>query len=192
MAQVFDRSRLIEAFERLGADLAARGLFVEMAVYGGGALMLPFAWRRGTDDVDAVDAVVREGFDEAAVAPSVAHVAARLGLQHDWLNNAVGMFTPLDEDAALFAVSGLYPADGTPGLRTFLAKPHYLLAMKLHALRSFDRGERDLRDARALARHLGIRHVSALHDLYVSVYDEAPPEEASLRFRSVLDADAPS
>ena len=72
MAQVFDRTRLVEAFELLGADLSARGLFVEMAIYGGGALMLQFAWRRGTDDVDAV---VREGYDEAAVAPSVAHVA---------------------------------------------------------------------------------------------------------------------
>ncbi|MFF8801811.1 MULTISPECIES: hypothetical protein [unclassified Methylobacterium] len=188
MAQVFDRTRLVEAFELLGADLSARGLFVEMAVYGGGALMLQFAWRRGTDDVDAV---VREGYDEAAIAPSVAHVAERLGLQTDWLNNAVGMFTPLDEDEGLFTASGLYPAHGTPGLRTVLAKPHYLLAMKLHALRSLDRGERDLRDARALAQHLGIRDAAALHELYVSVYDEDPPEEAGLRFPSVLDADAP-
>jgi hypothetical protein len=183
MALAFDRTRLLQAFELLGADLSARGLFVELAVYGGGALMLQFAWRRGTDDVDAV---VREGFDEAALAPSVARVAEELGLQPDWLNNAVGMFTPLDEDEALFTSAGLYPADGTPGLRTFLATPRYLLAMKLHALQNLDRGDRDLRDARQLAAHLGIGDVAALHDLYASVYDEAPPDEASLRFRSVL------
>lgn len=187
MAPAFDRTRLLLALERLGADLSARGLFVELAVYGGGALMLQFAWRRGTDDVDAV---VREGFDEAALAPSIARVAEQLGLQPDWLNNAVGMFTPLDEDAALFTAAGLYPAEGTPGLRTFLATPRYLLAMKLHALQNLDRGDRDLRDARQLAAHLGIRDAAELHDLYVSIYDEAPPEEARLRFRSVL-RDAP-
>ncbi|BAU90698.1 hypothetical protein MPPM_2093 [Methylorubrum populi] len=183
MAPAFDRTRLLQALERLGADLSARGLFVELAVYGGGALMLQFAWRRGTDDVDAV---VREGFDEAALAPSVGRVAEQMGLPPDWLNNAVGMFTPLDEDESLFAAAGLYPAEGTPGLRTFVATPRYLLAMKLHALRNVDRGDRDLRDARQLAAHLGIRDAQALHDLYVSVYDEAPADETSLRFRSVL------
>ncbi|CAO4137814.1 hypothetical protein [Methylorubrum aminovorans] len=183
MAPAFDRTRLLLALERLGADLSARGLFVEMAVYGGGALMLQFAWRRGTDDLDAV---VREGFDEAALAPSVGRVAEELGLPPDWLNNAVGMFTPLDEDPAWFTATGLYPADGTPGLRTVLATPRYLLAMKLHALQNLGRGDRDLSDARQLALQLGIRDEAALHDLYVSVYDEVPPDEASLRFRSVL------
>ncbi|MBB2962362.1 hypothetical protein [Methylobacterium sp. R2-1] len=183
MALALDRTRLLHALERLGADLSARGLFVEVAIYGGGALMLQFAWRRGTDDVDAV---VREGSDEATLAPSVGRVAEELGLQPDWLNNAVGMFTPLEEDDAWFTAAGLYPADGTPGLRTFLATPRYLLAMKLHALQNLDRGGRDLRDARQLAAHLDLRDEAALHALYVSVYDEAPPDEASLRFRSVL------
>jgi hypothetical protein len=133
-----------------------------------------------------VDAVVREEFDEAALAPSVGRVAEQLGLQPDWLNNAVGRFTPLDEDESHFTGAGLYPAEGPPGLRAFLATPRYLLAMKLHALQNLDRGDRDLRDARQLAAHLGIRDAAALHGLYLSVYDEAPSDEASLRFRSVL------
>lgn len=106
MAPAFDRTRLLQALELLGADLSARGLFVEPAVYGGGALMLHFAWRRGTDDVDAV---FREGFDEAALAPSVGRVAEQLSLQPDWLNNAVGRFTPLDEDESLFTGAGPGP-----------------------------------------------------------------------------------
>lgn len=183
MAPALDRDRILQAFEALGADLAERGLLIEIAVYGGGALMLQFAWRRGTDDVDAV---VREGFDEAALAPSVRHVAERMGLSPDWLNNAVGMYTPLDEDEGLFLTAGSYPSDGTPGLRTVLAKPDYLLAMKLQALQTFDRGARDLNDAAALARHLGITDEAALHALYRSVYGEAPPDAASLRFKAVL------
>ncbi|MFY9289453.1 MAG: hypothetical protein WAP03_01940 [Methylorubrum rhodinum] len=183
MAPALDRDRILQAFEALGADLAERGLLIEIAVYGGGALMLQFAWRRGTDDIDAV---VREGFDEAALAPSVRRVAERMGLPADWLNDAVGMYTPLDEDEGLFLAAGSYPADGTPGLRTVLAKPDYLLAMKLQALQTFDRGDRDLNDAAALAKHLGIADEAALHALYRSIYDEAPPEEAGLRFKAVL------
>ncbi|MBE7247754.1 MAG: hypothetical protein INR63_22645 [Actinomycetospora chiangmaiensis] len=185
MAQPLDRNRLLDAFEALGADLADHGRFVELAIYGGGALMLQFAWRRATEDVDAV---VRAGYDESALAPSILRVAARLGLEPDWLNDAVGMFTPLHEDETLFALSGTYPTGGTPGLRTVLATPAYLLAMKLHALQSLDRGDRDLNDARALAVHLGIGDLAGLDRLYGSIYGEPPPPEARARFRSVIGA----
>lgn len=39
MALAFDRTRLLQALEQLGTDLSARGLFVELAVYGGGAAL---------------------------------------------------------------------------------------------------------------------------------------------------------
>lgn len=188
MGSLFDRDRLIQAFELLGADLASRNLFLELAVYGGGALILQFSWRRSTEDLDAV---VREGFDEAALTPSVLRVAERMGLEPDWLNNAVGAYTPLDEDDALFEASGSYPSGGTPGLRTFLAKPHYLLAMKLQALACLDRGDRDLEDARALAAHLRVSDTEALHRVYRSIYDEAPPVEAGARFGAVLAGATP-
>lgn len=185
MARPLDRDRLLEAFEALGSDLADHGQFVELAIYGGGALMLQFAWRRATEDVDAV---VRAGYDAAVLAPSVRRVAERMGFEPDWLNDAVGMFTPLDEDEALFALSGTYPTGGTPGLRTVLATPSYLPAMKLQALASLDRGDRDLNDARALATHLNIGDVETLDHLYRSIYGEAPPPEARARFRSVVGA----
>ena len=67
------------------------------------------------------------------------------------------MFTPSSEPEALFDLSGSYPAGSNPGLRVFVARrPVYLLAMKLKALRSLDRGERDMPDARRLAQHLGM------------------------------------
>lgn len=120
MRRPLDAERLRQALEALGADLAARGVFVELAVYGGGAPILQFAWRRSTWDVDAV---VRDGFDEAAMAPSVARVAGQMDLDPGWLNDAVGMFTPLDEPEVLFGLSGSYPAEGPPGLRTLVAGP---------------------------------------------------------------------
>ncbi len=128
---MLDRERLSQAFQLLGEDLAGKGVFLEIAVYGGSAIVMQFEWRRSTEDVDAV---VREGYDERALGTSVARVAERMGLPPDWLNNAVGMFTPLHESDSLFEMSGTYPDAGLPGLRVLLAKPHYLLAMKLKAL----------------------------------------------------------
>jgi hypothetical protein len=183
MTEGLDRHRLLQAFHRLGEDLAVRGLFIELAVYGGSALMLQFAWRLSTRDVDAV---VREGHDESLLAAASARVAAVMKLEPDWLNNAVGQFTPLREDETLFALAGTYPASSSPGLRVLVAKPHYLLAMKLLALRSHDRGDRDMADAQALALHLDIADEAALERLYRSIHDEPPPPEVRMRFSTVL------
>lgn len=178
------RDRLIEAFGHLGSDLASRGAFVELAVYGGSALVLQFSWRRGTEDVDAV---ARPGHDARLLGASAARVAGIMGLPADWLNDAVGMFTPLDEPDALFDVAGSYPASGTPGLRVLAAKPRYLLAMKLLALRSADRGDRDLEDARALAREVGIGGAGELAALYASIHGGHPPGDLLAQFAAVLE-----
>lgn len=179
----FDRERLLRAFEYLGTDLASRGVFLELAVYGGSAIMLRYAWRRGTEDVDAV---LRPGYDERDLAPSVSRVAEIMDLSADWLNDAVGMFTPLEEAETLFEVSGNFPALGMPGLRVLVATPHYLLALKLLALSSLDRGDRDLNDARSLAREMGITDVEALRRLYTSIHGAGPTDDLLRQFASVL------
>ena len=184
MGEPLDRNKLRGAFRKLGEHLAGRGAFVELAVYGGSAIMLQFEWRLSTEDVDAV---VREGYDEAVLAQSATEVARQMSLDPDWLNNAVGMFTPLREDETLFELAGSFPETSRPGLRILLARPHYLLAMKLQALGTLDRGQKDIADARALARHLGITHEDELCRLYVSIHDDRPPPEARIRFRAVLE-----
>ena len=184
MPRPLDRARLNEAFELLGTDLAERGHFVEIAVYGGSAIMLHFEWRRSTDDVDAV---LREGYDERVLAASVDLVGRRLGLHAGWLNDAVGMFTPLVEAESLFAAAGTYPTGGRSGLRVFVATPPYLLALKLAALGASGRGDRDADDARHLAREVGIVTEAALAELYVSIMGEEPPPEARLRFATLLE-----
>ena len=180
---MLDRTRLKEALGLLGEDLARRGLFLELAVYGGSALVLQFDWRQTTQDVDAV---VTARYDERLLVPSLAVVASAMDLPADWLNNAVGMFTPLSEDETLFEVSGNYPGLGTPGLRVLVARPHYLLGMKLLALANLDRGDRDMEDARRLARELGIVDVDALRGLYASIHGEPPTAGLLTSFASVL------
>ena len=105
---MLDRTRLKQAFGRLGEDLARRGVFLELAIYGGSALVLQFAWRRTTQDIVAI---VRAGYDERLLTSSLGVVAKAMDLPADWLNNAVGMFTPLHEDDALFEFAGDYPRD---------------------------------------------------------------------------------
>ena len=96
------------------------------------------------------------------------------------------MFTPLREEKTLFQVSGCYPADAPPGLRVFVTRPHYLLAMKLQALSNVGRGDRGMTDARAIARHLGITGEDELCRLYTAIHDERPPADARVRFPAVL------
>ena len=180
---MLNRTRLKQAFELLGSDLAKRGLLLEIAVYGGSALMLQFDWRRNTQDVDAV---ATAGHDGRLLAPSLGVVALAMDLPPDWLNNAVGMFTPLHEDETFFDFAGEYPRN-RPGLRVLVARPTYLLAMKLKALANLNRGDRDLDDARALAKELRIGDVHELHDLYVSIHREAPSAAVKRRLASVLE-----
>lgn len=59
--------------------------------------------------------------------------------------------------------------------------------MKLCALASYDRGDKDMDDARKLALHLGLAEERELIRLYVSIHDEEPSPEARLRFPTVLE-----
>ena len=59
-------------------------------------------------------------------------------------------------------------------------------AMKLYALGTYDRGEKDMEDARQLARHLGISEEEELMRLFASIHDEEPPVGARARFPAVL------
>ncbi len=83
---------------------------------------------------------------------------------------------------------GPIPTLAFPGFRVLLAKPHYLLAMKLKALANLDRGDRDLSDARNLAAELGLTQDEDLRKLYVSIHDEEPRDEIAMQFPAVLGA----
>lgn len=140
------------AFETMGRYLAEREVLGEIAVYGGTAILLQFAWRRTTEDVDAV---VLDAQREGVVKDAAAYAALRHGLAEDWLNNAVGAYTPLDEPSSFFTLFRSYPHDRPAGLRVLLARPEYLCAMKLKALQRADVGDRDFEDAVRLAAEIG-------------------------------------
>jgi hypothetical protein len=118
---------LADRFEELGRELAAKGLFVEIAAGAGAATLLLFEWAT----VDGLtELIVREIPFEEIVAPTSAQVAMRSGVEENWLDGAVGLTgSPADPDA-LFEASGTYPRSSRPGLRILVASEGYVDAMR--------------------------------------------------------------
>ena len=158
---------IVQAFDVMGRYLRDREIVGEIAVYGRSAILLQFAWGEATEDVDVV---IRTGERESAVKDAAAFAALRLGLPDDWLNTYVGAFTSEAESETYLSVQGAYPRGETPGLRVFLAKPEYICAMKLKALKRESVDDRDYADAVRLAAELHVETAEDLLALFASYF----------------------
>lgn len=177
---------VVAAFEVMGRYLRERGLLGEIAVYGRTAILLQFRWGDSTEDVDVV---IRTAERESAVKDAAAFAALQLGLPDDWLNNYVGAFTAESESESFFSAYGAYPRGETPGLRVFLAKPEYICAMKLKALRRETVDDKDFEDAARLAAEIGIDSTDDLLRLFDSYFPgESLDRDAAARLPEVADA----
>lgn len=153
---MFDRRELVAAFEAIGAAALANGTRLELAVYGGAALMLSSNFRFATEDVD----IASLGAPWPAWLTAVVRtIAERNGWAEDWLNDAVTFhLSPLAERAADHFEFGSFPQSGSPGLDVLVPTAPYLLALKLKAMRVLDavKGEREAADIRGLMRTLDV------------------------------------
>jgi hypothetical protein len=160
MADSFDRDTLLSAFSELGRLAWQRGRTIEIAVYGGSALVLTYDWRHATRDVDAVFEA-----DKQLVRELAAKVAIRHGWSPTWLNDGVKGFLSAADPGERRAI-GSFPSEDEPGLRVLLANPAYLFAMKCRAMRLAGAdGTSDVEDIRGLARELGITRAAEAFDL---------------------------
>ena len=174
------------AFSIMGEFLRDRKTVGEIAVYGGSAIMLQFDWRASTQDVDAM--VVSAG-NHGLVREAADRAARDLGLERSWLSEAVAQYTSRAGDASSLVFAGLYPATGTPGLRVLVAKPEYLLAMKLGALAREAIDDRDFDDARQLACGIGVTTVDQLEKAFLAYFPgEQLPARARLRLPDLARA----
>jgi hypothetical protein len=179
------------AFDAMGQMAAERGLIIEIAVYGGSCLILASDIRGTSGDVDAV--FLNEGKTIRQIADHVAH---RLGLPMDWINEAVTRTAPpIGNPEPNLLPFGEYPRtrDLPIGLRVFLPTPAYLLAMKILANRSVDDVEKiqlDLNDAVALMRVANISTrdalVALMAECYPNLLGEAGPS-LNARINAKLD-----
>lgn len=160
MTVAFDRDALLDAFDRIGRAAAAIGTKLQIAVYGGSALMLMSNFRFATEDVDVSE--LPRPIPEWLTA-IVREIARENRWQDDWFNDGVAFhLSPLADRAADHLEFGTFPRDGSsPGLVVSVPSAEYLLALKLKAFRIMDplRGETERLDILNLMQVVGVATV---------------------------------
>lgn len=160
MAAAFDRDQLLAAFDRLGRRARDHRTRLEIAVYGGSALILASNFRFATEDVDAV---TLDRDLPAWLHEEVHQVALENGWSADWFNDAISFhLSPLADRAAAHVEFGTFPRDAEPvGLVVHVPSAEYLLALKLKASRVADpaKGDQELQDIANLIRAAGVRSI---------------------------------
>jgi len=170
----FTRERIVEALTEVGERLYHRRKIGDVAVYGGSAMILQFDVAFITQDVDAI-----VNSEHGEVMRAVQEVGREKGWSSSWLNEGASVYvSPRDADD--MSHYGSFPSEDRVGLRVYVAKPEYLLALKLRALRI---GSRDVEDVLMLARHLGVR---TIEEFVAVVGRNFPNEQLDVRKRLVL------
>lgn len=156
MSAAFGRDALLDAFDRIGRAAVRAATKLQIAVYGGSALMLASNFRFATEDVD-VSKLEHPLPDWLATV--VREIAVENGWQDDWFNDGVAFHLSSLADRSDHLEFGTFPRDGgPPGLAVSLPSAEYLLALKLKAARIMDpvRGETERLDILNLMQVVGI------------------------------------
>lgn len=162
---------LHDAFMELGSRAQREGKVIDLAIYGGSALMLASNFRVTTQDVDAVV----EG-DQEMITRLAEDIARARSWPTDWLNDGVRTYlspqvSGVQEHHTLFRA---YPSEQEPGLRVFVPSPEYLLAMKLMAMRIDPTGDKsDVADILNLLDIVGLTTEEEVINFAAHFYPEA-------------------
>ena len=151
--QIFDLQALEFALNELGRRSYELGKTVEIAVYGGSALLLTMNRTVSTRDVDGVFEK-----DKDFVRKLAAEMAEEFDWDENWLNDGVkGWLSAIDANPGVKFLFRTYPSEERAGLRVFVPKPEYLFAMKCRAMRigGVDSSS-DVEDIRQLAEKIGL------------------------------------
>jgi hypothetical protein len=157
MAAAFDRTALLDAFDQIGRAAAQAGTRLQVAVYGGSALMLASNFRFATEDVDVSELPTPL---PSWLADTLRAIARANGWSDDWFNDGVVFhLSPLADQAADHLEFGTFPRDDSaPGLVVSVPSAEYLLALKLKAVRVTDpiHGDTERLDILNLMRVVGL------------------------------------
>ena len=141
-------------------ELARRGVTGELCLFGGTVMVLAFAARVSTKDVDAI-------FQPTRTIREVAlHVGENNHLSGHWLNDAAKGFVSARHET----IQGNLPQFSN--LRLTMPVPEYLLAMKCMASRvgALEGETDDVADIIFLIRHLKLKTTPAVMDIVSSYY----------------------
>jgi hypothetical protein len=194
MSAAFDRDALLDAFDRIGYAAIDAGTRLQIAVYGGSALMLASNFRFATEDVDIADI---GGEWPSWLTSVVAAIARDKGWGEDWLNDAVSfhlsLLAELQRDHLPF---GTFPRRSEAvGLTVFIPTARYLLAMKLKSLRisDFEKGAADMADTAHLLHVVGITEVGQAIAVLAEFFPRSAADADKQRFvlKRLLSQDRP-
>ena len=177
----FDRLALLDALDAIGAAAAAHGTRIDLAIYGGSALMLAGNFRFATEDVDIAGIGDRPAWLDAIVAD----IARSKGWSADWLNDAVAFhLSPLADAAADHIEFGTFPREGAIGLQVIVPSAEYMLALKLKAMRTTDavKGAAETDDIFQLMRVVGIDNPDAAMQVLARYFPTSAQDTAKQRF----------
>ena len=165
------RDSLHDALMELGILARADGKVIDLALYGGSALMLASNFRDTTRDVDAVVSA-----DQSLIDRLAAIVAANRGWPPDWLNDGVRTYLSPNVDGVRehHQLFRSYPNEQEPGLRVFVPTAEYILAMKLVAMRLDPAaGKSDLDDIINLLDVVEVKTPEAAIEFAAAFYPQA-------------------
>jgi len=154
------REALLNAFQQMSDELARRGITGEVCLLGGTVMVLAFAARLATKDVDAI-------FQPAQVIREVARdIGQANGFAVNWLNDAAKAFVSARHET----IEGNLPQFSH--LRLTMPTPEYLLAMKCMASRigSIEDETHDVSDIVYLIRLLKLARPQDVMDIVAAYY----------------------
>jgi hypothetical protein len=183
MATGFDRDQLLAAFDEIGEAAVAAHTRLDIAVFGGSALMLASNFRFSTEDVDMAE--IGQPWPNW-LSDVVARIATRNGWVERWLNDAVTFFlSPLAQPGRDLVIWGTFPraADKT-GLTVFVPTARYMLALRLKALwvANYEKATKDLADIAGLLRVLDIKDVDAAIAILIEFFPKSAADAEKARF----------
>jgi hypothetical protein len=155
-----NREGILKAFKEMSDELGQHGVTGELCLFGGTVMVLAFAARLSTKDVDALFQPTQ----------TIRQLAEKVGTANQfslhWLNDAVKGFVSARHETT----SGNLPQ--FPHLRLTMPVPEYLLAMKCMATRiGTVSGEADdVNDIIFLIRHLRLKNAEAVMDIVAAYY----------------------
>lgn len=181
MAANFDRDELLDALDEVGRAAVEAKTRLEIAVYGGSALMLASNFRFATEDLDIAE--IGKPWPEW-LSRVVADLAARKGWSESWLNDAVTFhLSPLARPQRDLVSFGTFPRRGEPGLVISVPTARYMLALKLKALRvSEAKGAGDISDVANLLGALGITEVEPAIEVLAEFFPKSGQDADRQRF----------
>lgn len=183
MAAKFDRKQLLDALNEVGHAAIAANARLDIAIYGGSALMLASNFRFGTEDVDIAE--LGEQWPDW-LKQVVDSIAIRNGWSKEWLNDGVTFhLSSLAVSSRDLIAFGTFPYRGErTGITVFVPTARYMLALKLKALRvsDFGKGSKDIDDVRNLLAVLGITEVEPAIEILTEFFPRSGADADKQRF----------